>query len=148
MIVDLGVNGKTSSQSQSHVTTDGQSAVGQSVLMLSPILDPRPYLCYCRVVAVLSMWGPSLLVLTYINSDQQWSTKQRSTSFPRLRSQGQSYIRYGHNTYYVQKFGHAGTRNQKQVCWRKQVASYWIWTCVCTDIFKVLSRNRNDGRIN
>jgi hypothetical protein len=42
----------SSSQSQSHIATDGQS-----VLVLSPIWSSRPDMYYCLTVTVLLLWG-------------------------------------------------------------------------------------------
>jgi hypothetical protein len=32
-------------------------SVGKSVLVSNPVLSPRPYFCYCRIVSGLLMWG-------------------------------------------------------------------------------------------
>jgi hypothetical protein len=44
------------SQSQSHVTTDGQS-VSQYILVWSPLWNLWPDITFCLKVAVLSLWG-------------------------------------------------------------------------------------------
>jgi hypothetical protein len=46
----------TAAQSQSHVTTEGQS-VSQYVLMSSLFWFSLPDICYCLTITVVSLWG-------------------------------------------------------------------------------------------
>jgi hypothetical protein len=82
-------------KSKSKVCNDRRS-VGQSILVSSPILGPRPEFCYCQTIAGLLMWSAL--------SDERTGQPFTISAGGRQRSHSRVRVQLAHDHIYCLRF--------------------------------------------